>query len=157
MKDSWVPRSQERIKWFRMWALASEALGLCLASATPRVCGFQSPSDPVPWFSHLQNGTALIPSSKADDKDDWRQVLVTSPGFYLLPPLSSPLWSSPLKSTFSKTCWVTDWFTTVVFFFFFPIPFSLLSLWRLSADFVDLGRTLTPWPLPSLCLFSLYL
>lgn len=41
MKGSWVPLSQERIKWFRMWALASEALGLCLASAIPRVYGFQ--------------------------------------------------------------------------------------------------------------------
>ena len=54
-----------------------------------------SPSDPVPWFSHLQNGTALIPSSKADDKDDQRQGLVTSPVLCVLLPLSSPLWSSP--------------------------------------------------------------
>lgn len=43
------------------------------------------------------------------------------------------------------------------FFFFFSIPFPFLSLWRLCADFADLGRTLTPWPLPSVCLFSLYL
>ena len=54
-----------------------------------------SPSDPVPWFSHLQNGTALIASSEADDRDDQRQGLDTSPAFCLLFPLSSPLWSSP--------------------------------------------------------------
>lgn len=42
-----------------------------------------SPSDPVPWFSHLQNGTALVPSSKADDKVDQRRArYITS----VLPP-----------------------------------------------------------------------
>ena len=35
MKGSWVPPSQERIKGFRMWALASEALGLCLSPLLP--------------------------------------------------------------------------------------------------------------------------
>ena len=151
-----MPPSQERMKGFRMWALASEALGLCLASATPRACGFQQvPQTLCLGFLICRMGRPWYPAPRlmtrmTRDRGSLHHQCCAS---------SSPchhLCGHHLgKSTFSKTRWVADWFTAVVFFFL--IPFSLLNLWRLCADFADLGRTLTPWPQPSLCLFSLHL
>ena len=76
-----------------------------------------SPSDPVPWFSHLQNGTVVLPSSEGDGEDGRRQVLLHRQG----PAPSSPCLIFvviALEISFQENTWVRNWFTAVGFSFF---------------------------------------
>ena len=103
MKNLWMPPSQERVKWSRTWALASETLGLCPAPATPRVCGFQqAPQTLCLGFPICRMGQWCYPAPRVMARmagDRCSYIVRVLP----LPHPVSSLWSSPWKSAFKKT------------------------------------------------------
>lgn len=151
MKGSWVPLSQERIKWFRMWALVSEALGLWKR----RLCHPQSvwlsasPSDPCLGF--LICRTEQLHTQLQGWWQGWPRdrCLLHHQGSTS----SSPCYHLGRQHSVKHVGWQIGLPLWSFFSFFFQFLFLFKPLEALQLT-CRLGAYLTPWPLPSVCLFS---